>query len=81
MHRSCAGCGKPAAIALYLKYGTNPNHLHWALFRERSLTVIQLLVEHGANVNEVCKKHWLLGRIEGLTPVQVAERSGRRENR
>jgi ankyrin repeat protein len=68
----------PAAIALYLKYGTHPNHLHWALFRERSLTVIKLLVEHGANVNEVCKKHWLLGRIEGLTPVQVAERSGAR---
>jgi ankyrin repeat protein len=69
----------PAAIALYLKYGTNPNHLHWALLRERSLTVIQLLVEHGANVNEVCKKHWLLERIEGLTPVQVAERGGARE--
>lgn len=66
----------PAAVALYLKYGTNPNHLHWALFRERSLAVIQLLVQHGADVNEVCKKHWLLGRIEGLTPIQVAERSG-----
>jgi hypothetical protein len=47
----------PAAVALYLQYGTSPNHLHRALFRERSLTVIQLLVEHGADVNEVCKKH------------------------
>jgi len=69
----------PAAVALYLKYGTNPNHLHWALFRERSLAVIQLLVEHGADVNAVCKKHWLLGRIEGLTPVQVAERTGAKD--
>ena len=66
----------PTAIAVYLKHGTDPNHLHWALFRGRSLAVIQLLVEHGADVNEVCKKHWLLGRIEGLTPVQVAERTG-----
>jgi ankyrin repeat protein len=69
----------PAAVAVYLKYGTNPNHLHWALFRQRSLAVIQLLVEHGADVNEICKKHWLLGRIEGLTPVQVAERAGSSE--
>jgi ankyrin repeat protein len=66
----------PDAVALYLKYGTNPNHLHWALFRERSLAVIQLLVAAGADVNEVCKPHWLLGRIEGLTPLQVAERIG-----
>src|SRR3569833_536287 len=67
-----------AAIALYLKYGTQPNafHLHWALFSERSLAVIQLLVEHGADINGPCKQHWLLGRIEGLTPLQVAERIG-----
>jgi hypothetical protein len=41
----------PAAVALYLKYGTNPNHLHRALFRERSIAVIQLLVQHGADVS------------------------------
>jgi ankyrin repeat protein len=68
----------PDAIALYLEYGTQPDHfhLHWALFRERSLKVIQLLVEHGADVNGVCKQHWLLARIEGLTPLQVTERTG-----
>jgi len=68
----------PAAVAAYLKYGTKPDHfhLHWALFRQRSLQVIQLLVAHGADINGLCKQHWLLGRIEGLTPLQVAERNG-----
>lgn len=64
----------PEAVALYMRHGTDPNHLHWALFRDRSLAVIQLLVQHGAKVDAICEKHWLLGRIEGLTPVQVAER-------
>jgi ankyrin repeat protein len=64
------------ALSLYLSNGTNPNHLDWALFRNRSLRIIQLLVEHGADLNRPCEDYWLLKRIEGLTPVQVAERAG-----
>lgn len=68
----------PRAVGIYLKYGTNPNHLDWALFRERSIEVIRLLVEHGADVNRPSPAdHWLLtGRVKGLTPVQIAQRNG-----
>jgi len=69
----------PRAVATYMKYGTDPNHLDWALFRGRSVAVISVLVDHGADLNAVCKPHWLLKRIEGLTPVQIAERSGATE--
>lgn len=66
----------PAALAVYLRNGTNPNHLDWALFRNRSLRIIQLLIEHGADPNRLTEDYWLLERIRGLTPVQVAERGG-----
>lgn len=64
------------AIAVYLRNGTNPNHLDWALFRHRSLPIIELLVEHGADLNRPSEGYWLLERIHGLAPVQVAERAG-----
>ncbi len=66
----------PRSLAVYLEYGTDPNQLDWALFRMRSLEIIALLVEHGADVNAQCREHWLLERIRGLTPVQIAERNG-----
>ena len=66
----------PDAVAVYLKNGTDPNHLAWALFRERSLRIIELLVEHGADLNRPSEGYWLLKRIHGLTPIQVAERGG-----
>jgi ankyrin repeat protein len=66
----------PRAVEVYMKYGTDPNHLDWALFRQRSLAVIGILIDHGADPNAPCKEHWLLKRIEGLTPLQIAERSG-----
>ena len=65
-----------SALAVYLRNGTNPNHLDWALFRNRSLKIIELLVEHGADLNRQTDGYWLLERIRGLTPVQVAERAG-----
>jgi len=64
------------AVDIYLRHGTDPNHLDWALFRQRSLEVIQLLVAHGADLNRCCPDHWLLQRIKGLTPIQIAERNG-----
>jgi ankyrin repeat protein len=66
----------PRTLAVYLKYGTNPNHLDWALFRMRSREIIAMLVEHGADLNAPCREHRLLGRIQGLTPVAIAERNG-----
>jgi len=68
----------PKAVEIYLKHGTNPNHLDWALFRERSLEIVQLLVNYGADINRPSPAdHWLLvGRIKGLTPIQIAERNG-----
>jgi ankyrin repeat protein len=65
-----------AGIALYIKYGTDPNHLDWALFRRRSIKCIRLLLECGADVNRVCKANWLLQRVDGLTPIRIAERNG-----
>jgi ankyrin repeat protein len=67
----------PAAVAVYLNSGADPNHLDWALFRDRSLAVIELLLAHGADAERPAEDHWLLERIRGLMPVQVAERAGR----
>jgi len=68
----------PKAVEIYLKHGTSPNHLDWALFRERSLEIVQLLVNYGADINRPSPAdHWLLvGRIKGLTPVRISERNG-----
>jgi ankyrin repeat protein len=68
----------PKAVEIYLKHGTNPNHLDWALFRERSFEIVQLLVNWGADINRPSPAdHWLLvARIKGLTPIQIAERNG-----
>jgi ankyrin repeat protein len=63
-------------IRLYLKHGTNPNHLGGALFRERSIGCLQALIDYGADVNQPCPEDWLRKRVAGLTPVQIAERSG-----
>jgi ankyrin repeat protein len=66
----------PEGIRLYLENGTNPNHLCRALFRERSIACLRVLIEYGADVNEVCEDDWLRKRVAGLTPAQIAERSG-----
>lgn len=66
----------PEGIRLYLKHGTNPNHLCGALFRERSLGCLQALIDHGADLNQTCPEDWLRKRVAGLTPIQIAERSG-----
>jgi ankyrin repeat protein len=66
----------PEGIRLYLKHGTNPSHLCRALFRERSIECLEALIEGGAEINEVCEDDWLRKRVAGLTPVQIAERSG-----
>jgi ankyrin repeat protein len=68
----------PKAVEIYLKHDTNPNHLDWALFRERSFEIVQLLVNYGADVNRPSPAdHWLLvRRVKGLTPIQIAERNG-----
>lgn len=66
----------PDGIRLYLKHGTNPNHLGHALFRERSLGCLQALIDYGADVNQPCPDDWLRKRVAGLTPIQIAERSG-----
>ena len=68
----------PKAVEIFLKHGTNPNHLDWALFRERSFEIVQLLVNYGADINRPSPAdHWLLvGRVKGLTPIQIAERNG-----
>jgi ankyrin repeat protein len=67
----------PGAAALFLRNGADPNHLDWALFRDRGLEVIDLLLAHGADAERPAEAHWLLERIRGLRPVQVAERAGR----
>lgn len=69
----------PEAVAVYLKNGASPSHLDWALFRNRSFQVIELLVDQGAELDKPTGDFWLLERIRGLTPVQVAERAGRVE--
>ena len=68
----------PKAVEIYLKHGTNPNHLDWALFRKRSFDIIQLLLSYGADLDKPSPAdHWLLvGRIKGLTPIRIAERNG-----
>ena len=58
----------PEGLRLYLEHGTNPNHLCRTLFRERSIACLRLLIDYGADVNQK--------RVSGLTPVQIAERSG-----
>jgi ankyrin repeat protein len=66
----------PTALEIYLKYGTSPNHLDWALFRERSFEILRLLVEHGADLKGSSPAdHWLMERVKGLTPIQIAERN------
>lgn len=66
----------PEGLRLYLEHGTSPDHLCRALFRERSIACLRLLIDYGANVDEVCEEDWLLKRVSGLTPVRIAERSG-----
>ena len=68
--------GNRKAIEIYLKNGTDPNHLDWALFRQHPLEIVQLLIDYGANVNAPCESYWLLERIRELTPIQIAERNG-----
>jgi ankyrin repeat protein len=65
-----------AGIALYIKHGADPNHLDWALFRQRSIECIRVLLEGGADVNRACDANWLLQRVDGLTPIRIAERNG-----
>jgi len=66
----------PKALEIYLKNGTSPNHLDWALFRERSLEILQLLIRYGADLNRPSPAdHWLMERVRGLTPIQIAERN------
>lgn len=67
----------PDVLGVYLKNGADPNHLDYALFRNRSLPVIEQLVEHGADLNRLCDDFWLLERIRELKPIQIAERAGR----
>jgi len=67
----------PAILAVYLKNGATANRLDYALFRNRSLRIIELLVEHGADLNRPCDDFWLLERIRELKPLQIAERAGR----
>jgi ankyrin repeat protein len=68
----------PQAVEIYLKHGTSPDHLDWALFRERSFEIVELLVNYGADLDRPSPAdHWLLaGRIKGLTPIRIAERNG-----
>lgn len=63
-------------IALFIRHGTDPNHLDWALFRQRSIECIRVLLEGGADANRVCNANWLLQRVDGLTPIRIAERNG-----
>jgi hypothetical protein len=65
----------PAGLELFLQHGTNPNRLCGALFRERSIECIQILLKNGADVNEVCGEDWLKKRVAGLTPIRIAERN------
>ncbi|MCG8314168.1 MAG: ankyrin repeat domain-containing protein [Pseudomonadales bacterium] len=66
----------PAALELYLKYGTNPSHLPWALFRNQRLQSIKLLIDYGADIHSPSDQEGLLDRVLGLTPIQIAERNG-----
>jgi ankyrin repeat protein len=66
----------PTGLEIFLKYGTNPDHLDWALFRERGFEILRLLVEYGADLNRPSPAdHWLMERVKGLTPIQIAERN------
>jgi ankyrin repeat protein len=77
--RRCLDSENPNALRVYLKYGASPHHLDYALFRNRSMQTIEMLVEHGADLNEPTDDFWLLERIRELTPVQIAERAGAAE--
>ncbi len=69
----------PEGTRLFLKNGANPNvthgprgtTLHHAILRGRSLEVIRLMVEHGADVN--------VADAKGMTPYRMASRFGRPE--
>jgi ankyrin repeat protein len=66
----------PKGLEIYLKNGTSANHLDWALFRERKFEILQLLVDYGADLNRPSlADHWLMERVKGLTPIQIAERN------
>jgi ankyrin repeat protein len=43
------------------------------------MPIIEMLVEHGADLNKITDDFWLLERIRELTPVQIAERAGATE--
>jgi len=75
--RRCLDSANPdAGLRVYLKYGASPHHLDYALFRNQTMQIIELLVEHGADLNKITDDFWLLERIRELTPVQIAERAG-----
>jgi Ankyrin repeat len=65
-----------AGIAMYIKHGADPNHLDLALFRRRSIECIRVLLESGADVNRVCAADPPHQRVDGLTPIRMAERNG-----
>ena len=78
--RRCLDSANPnVTLPVYLKYGASPHHLDYALFRNLSMPIIAMLVEHGADVNKTTDDFWLLERIRQLTPVQIAERAGATE--
>jgi ankyrin repeat protein len=77
--RRCLDSANANALRVYLKYGASPHHLDYALFRNRSMQIIEMLVEHGADLNKPTDDFWLLERIRELTPVQIAERAGAAE--
>jgi len=78
--RRCLDSVNPnAALSVYLKNGASPHHLDYALFRNRNISIVEMLVEHGADLNKTTDGFWLLERIRELTPVQIAERAGAAE--
>jgi len=66
----------PAALEVFLTNGASPNHLPWALFRNRSEACIDLLLQYGAKLDTPSIEEGLRLRIKGLYPVQIAQRNG-----